>query len=169
MRAAAAAFDGTIAQARERMANAVFPGGKPPKQTAPQPSVQEKIRAAKAKGVDVPPPADPKTQLEGYIWMNSMDALTAGAGRQDVRAGVLHLLATIDRVTVEAQTYEGRDVLVLTSALFYPNTYREQLTVDAHTGMPIRFTGGDVGKPPSVTVTYTVTRVRMADLRAQQP
>ena len=32
------------------------------------------------------------------VWMGSMDALIAGAGRADVRAGVMKLLATIPKV-----------------------------------------------------------------------
>ena len=37
---------------------------------------------------------------DNHVWVGSMDALLAGAGRKDVRAGVMTLLATIDAVTV---------------------------------------------------------------------
>jgi hypothetical protein len=92
-----------------------------------------------------------------------MDALSAGAGRPAVRAGVLHLLATIDSITVTEATDRGRAVLVLTCALPL-GTYTESLTVDANTGMPIRFVGADRGKAPSVTITYDVSRVTVADI-----
>ncbi len=49
---------------------------------------------------------------DNHVWVGSMDALLAGAGRKDVRAGVMTLLATIDAVTVTA---EG-DRLKLTSS-----------------------------------------------------
>ena len=36
--------------------------------------------------------------------------------------------------------------------------------IDADTGMPIRFIGGDQGQTPSVVVDYQVTRVTTADI-----
>ena len=103
-------------------------------------------------------------QLENRLWGNAMDALNAGAARPAVRAGVLHLLATVDSVTVAKAEDGGRDVLVLTAALPGEDAYAERLTIDAATGMPLRFTGGEPGRAPSVTVTYDVSRVSVADV-----
>jgi len=69
-----------------------------------------------------------------------MDALLAGAGRKDVRAGVMTLVATIDAVTV---TDEGNR-LKLTNTDF--GNYAENLYVDAETGVPQKFVGGEPGK-----------------------
>ena len=168
--AAEAAFKGPIDQARERMGNAAFPNGAPPAKTVDastgaQETLQQKQRAAAAKGqpTDVKP-TTPEQQLENRIWDNSMDALSAGAGRPAVRAGVLHLLATVGSVTVTKASDGGRDVLVLTCALPVGGHYAESLTVDASSGMPIRFVGGREGKAPSVTITYNVSRVTVADI-----
>jgi hypothetical protein len=153
--AAISANHGSIARARERMAEAgIVRGGG---DAAPAPAA---ARDKAFPDAEQYPPADPKTQLEGAIWSHSLDALIAGAGRPDVRAGVLRLLDSIDRVSVRAGTLAGRPVLTLTAALFVPDGYQEQLVIDASTGKPLRFHGGMAGEPPSVTITYEVKRVR---------
>jgi hypothetical protein len=43
--------------------------------------------------------------------------------------------------------------------------YQEAITINADTGIPLGFVGGPAGKV-SVTVTYAVTRVKLADIAA---
>jgi hypothetical protein len=80
-----------------------------------------------------------------------------------VRAGVLRLLSTIDVVSVEHTITDGRPTLDIRSHVF-PDGYEERLIIDADTGMPIRFIGGDPGQAPGVVVDYQVTRVTTADI-----
>ena len=94
---------------------------------------------------------------DNHVWVGSMDALLAGAGRKDVRAGVMTLLATIDAVTV---TDEG-ELLKLTNTDF--GNYAENLYVDAETGVPQKFVGGEPGKAPSVVIDYEIKRVTAAN------
>ena len=163
--AATAANDLPLDEARDRMAIAALdPGAKPA-----TPDHADAVAAAKATKrklgltTDVPP-ADAETLKNGNIWTNSMDALIAGAGRPAVRAGVLRLLASIPEVTVTETTVDGRQVFDLRARLFVPPRYQERLLVDAETGVPVRFIGGNVGQAPSVVVTYGVSRVTAADL-----
>jgi hypothetical protein len=106
----------------------------------------------------------PEQHTNGMIWTNCLDALIAGAGRPDVRAGVLRPLSTIDAVTVERTTTDGRPTLDIRSHTF-ADGYEERLVIDAETGMPIQFVGSDPGQsPPGVVVDYQVTRVNTADI-----
>ena len=93
------------------------------------------------------------------VWMGSMDALIAGAGRADVRAGVMKLLATIPKVGVE----QGDGVLSIRNADF-PDGYVETLIVDDRTGVLRTMIGGDAGQKPSVVVEYEITRVTARDV-----
>lgn len=146
VQAATAALSGTIEAARNRMAHAAeLPGSAPSRSAGEQ-----------KKGTST---VDATTSFENSIWSNCMDALSAGASDPKVRAGVLHLLASIDRVTVARTTLDGRAALRLTSTVF-PDGYTEVLTVDASTGMPIRFVGAQNGTP-QVTVTYAVARTTL--------
>ena len=88
-----------------------------------------------------------------------MDALIAGAGRADVRAGVMKLLAAMPEVKVEP----GDGVLRLRMTDF-PDGYEETLVVDDATGVIREMVGGTHGKRPSVVVTYDVRRVTAADV-----
>jgi hypothetical protein len=106
---------------------------------------------------------DPRATDDNHIWGSSFDALIAGAGRPDVRAGVLKVIATIPSVTVTPATTGGRDELALSAAVF-GDAYRETLWIDAKTGVPLRFAAGYPGKAPSGTITYTVSRVTAADI-----
>jgi hypothetical protein len=117
--AAVAATTLPIDQARLRMANAAFPDGKAPSEA----ELDRQARAAQADrakaGVKVDhsplPPATPEAILNGEIWSNSLDALQAGAGKPEVRAGVLDLLATIPGVQVRHTTTDGKAALELDS------------------------------------------------------
>ncbi len=164
--AAVAALDAPLATARETMANATFD---PNADMAALTAQGEKTAAAKIaalKNAGVTPEVHhltPEQHTNGMIWTNCLDALIAGAGRPDVRAGVLRLLSTIDVVSVEHTITDGRPTLDIRSHVF-PDGYEERLIVDADTGMPIRFIGGDQGQAPSVVVDYQVTRVTTADI-----
>jgi len=154
--AAIAALDLPIGQARTRMADAAQDPNTPPA----DPSADE--LAAKEKGRTIKP-IDPAVHLENMVWSNSLEALVSGSGRPEVRAGVLRLLAGSKLVAVAKGEHAGRPTLVITSRAF-PDDYQEQLTIDARTGVPIDFTGRTVGQPPSVTISYQVSRVTVADL-----
>ncbi len=150
--AAKAAIDLPAAKARERMIAATWaPAGEPAVQAPP------KKRPA-AKG-PTPTPAPQIVIDNNRVWMGSMDALIAGAGRADVRAGVMKLLATIPKVGVE----QGDGVLSVRNADF-PDGYVETLIVDDRTGVLRTMIGGDAGQEPSVVVEYEITRVTARDV-----
>ncbi|HEY3613610.1 MAG TPA: hypothetical protein VGK92_07895 [Gaiellales bacterium] len=124
--------------------------------------------AARAKLVQegkIPPahtPLTPEEHTNGMIWSNALQAMLAGGSRPDVRAGVLKLLATIPAVTVTPGTSDGHATLELNGPVL--SGYAEHLVIDAESGLPLHLTGGDVGKAPTVVVTYTVTRVTAAEI-----
>jgi hypothetical protein len=122
------------------------------------PKSRKKLQAALSK-----PPADPRVLEDGNIWTNSLDVLIAGAGRPDVRAGVLRLFGTIPEIDVTRTTVAGHDALDLVAHVF-GDGYQEELEIDANTGTPLRFTGRYPGQVPSVVVTYDVSRVNVADI-----
>ena len=155
--AAVAALELPPAEARARMITATFDGHEPPKD-APQPAA---ALAEKRKNADVGDikPASQKTMDENRIWIGAMDAVIAGAGRSDVRAGVLKLLATVDTIRVR----EEGDTLSLTATDF-GDGYEETIVVDAHTGVITTMTGGYPGKEPSVVVTYEIKRVEAREI-----
>lgn len=171
--AAKYAVNGDLTTAREMMANAPFPGGV-------QPSIQTQLAQAKAqepflkaKGINLPTPtaasiaAHEKSSMDNYIWMDSIDAFSAGAGNPQVRAGVLRILSTLPEVTVTNTTTNGLPTLTVTAtAPALPANYQEALTIDAATGVPVAFAGGTPGQVPSVTVAYQISRVTMSDMSA---
>lgn len=108
-------------------------------------------------------PISRRAQEDNEVWENSLDALIAGAGDPLVRAGILRILSTMSEVKVAQATLDGQPALTITAtAPALPSDYQEQLTINADTGVPIRFTGGTPGRPPGVTVTYRVSRVTVA-------
>jgi hypothetical protein len=105
--------------------------------------------------------------IDNYLWANSLDALTAGAGNPQVRVGVLRLLSTLPEVTVTNTTTDGQPTLTLTAGRpAFPGNYHEALTINASTGVPVAFAGGIPGQKPDVTVTYQVFRVTLAAIAA---
>jgi hypothetical protein len=137
-----------------------------------------------------PPPAWLKAQLknisagglqiDNYVWEGSEDALVAGSGNPQVRAGVLRLVSVLPGINVTRGTVDGQPTLTLTagpaelglSAIDKANPklatgapYEEATTINADTGIPLKFVGGPAGKPDT-TVTYVVTRVKLADIAA---
>ena len=171
--AANAALNGPIDTARQQMSVAAYAPGTTPMsatltkaQLAAMPGVLrqkfEQIQADEAAQHIV----SEMSQADGMIWDNSMDALQAGAGDPDVRAGVLKLLATIPQITVTPGTLSGQPTLNLTAQLLKSNSgiYDEDLVINANTGIPVEFIGGNVGQTPGVTVYYSISRVTMASI-----
>ncbi|HEX3617008.1 MAG TPA: hypothetical protein VHU61_10750 [Solirubrobacteraceae bacterium] len=101
---------------------------------------------------------------DGMIWDNGMDALLAGAGNPQVRAGVLKLYAAIPQISTSDGTLNGKPTLDVTASLLSSNSglYQEQLVLDANTGVPLEMIGGNKGQAPTVTVYYTVSRTTIA-------
>ena len=119
-------------------------------------------------------------QIDNYVWENCEDALIAGSGNPQVRAGVLRLVSALPGITVTHGTVDGQPTLTLTAgAAEFGNAgtdkanpkaetgpaYQEAITINADTGIPLGFVGGPAGKA-AVTVTYVVTRVKLADIAA---
>ena len=48
---------------------------------------------------------------DNRIWITAIDALGAAYGRPDVLAGMLNVLATVNGMTVESGSYNGKSVL----------------------------------------------------------
>ncbi len=155
---AAASDSGVPVQtALERAAASTLAPGVP--QAPPAAQAAERAAILKAKGVTDPsPPASAQEIADNRVWIACIDALQAAAGRTDVRAGALRLLAAVTSVTVETTTVAGRPALVVSSTGF-PDGYREQLAMDPDTGIPFRFEGGTPGEEPSVVVDYAISRV----------
>ena len=131
--------------------------------------------------------ADP--QIDDYIWENSEDALIAGSGNPQVRAGVLRLLSLLPDINVTRGSADGQPTLTIThttnaaelkraamAALGHPNgkanpktatgpDYQEAITVNADTGVPLRIATGPAGQVTGI-VSYVVTRVNLADIAA---
>jgi hypothetical protein len=119
-------------------------------------------------------------QIDNYVWENCEDALVAGSGKPQVRAGVLRLVSALPGITVTHGTADGQPTLTLTAGageLGFAGTdeadpkagagpaYQEAITINADTGIPLEFVGGPAGQT-AVTVTYVVTRVTLADIAA---
>jgi hypothetical protein len=119
-------------------------------------------------------------QIDNYVWENCEDALVAGSGNPQVRAGVLRLVSALPGITVTHGTADGQPALTLTAGaaeVGYAGidqanpkadtgpAYQEAITINADTGIPLGFAGGPAGKV-AVTVTYVVTRVNLADIAA---
>lgn len=103
--------------------------------------------------------------FDNWVWEDSQDALIAGSGDPQVRAGVLRILATLPNVTVTNGTSAGQPTLVLTAGMSELGAgYTEQMTINADTGVPIQFVGGSAGEAPAATVDYTVSRVTLSSL-----
>ena len=127
----------------------------------------------RAKHAKIPIPVHPPTAaqraatMDNEIWENSLDALQAGAGQPEVRAGVLRLLSTLPEVTVRSTNVNGAAMLTLTAtAPAMPANYQETLTINGTTGVPVNFAGGVPGHRPDTTSTYRVSRVTVAAILA---
>jgi hypothetical protein len=174
--AARYAASGNLTTARERMINATPNswglGLSPAQQQAIWNKSISKLRAKfEANGIKTLPkrPTGKALQddLNNYVWNNSVDALSAGAGNPQIRAGVLRLLSTIPDVTVANSRTGGQPTLTLTAgpALFGGST-EEVLTINAKTGMPVKSVVPGRGDVASSVDTYRVIRVTLADIKA---
>jgi hypothetical protein len=120
------------------------------------------------------------TQIDNYIWENSEDALVAGSGNPQVRAGVLRLVSALPDITVTKGTLNGQPTLTFTAGKAEVGTTgvdkknpkaevgpanHEAITINANTGIPLEFATGPTGKI-TVGLTYVVTRVSLADIKA---
>jgi hypothetical protein len=119
-------------------------------------------------------------QIDNYVWEDCEDALVAGSGNPQVRAGVLRLVSALPDITVTRGTVDGQPTLTLTAGaaeVGYAGinktnpkapagpAYQEAITINADTGIPLEVVGGPAGQP-GVTVSYVVTRVTLADIAA---
>jgi hypothetical protein len=117
-------------------------------------------------------------QIDNYVWENCEDALVAGSGNPQVRAGVLRLVAALPDITVTDGTVDGQPTLTLTAGAAELGrvgidkanpkaetgpAYQEAITINADTGVPLEVASGPAGKVAGI-VTYVVTRVKLADI-----
>ena len=118
-------------------------------------------------------PANPPTgktlrgYVDNYVWNNSVNALSSGAGDPRVRAGVLRLLSTISGVTVAHSTTSGQPTLTLTAGPeVFDGSGEQVLTVNAKTGMPVKSVFPAEGNVPLDVQTFQVSRVSLAGIEA---
>ncbi len=169
--AAKEAANGNVQQGALDMANAPAPNGRyritSITDTTPTPA---ETAAAKAKAKLLGQPLSAVTNFDNWTWEDSQDALIAGAGDPQVRAGVLQILAILPGVTVTHGTAsDGQPTLVLTAGAREVGAgYQEQLTINADTGMPIGFVGGSPSGTPSTQVDYQVARGTLSNVAAGQ-
>ncbi|MEU4399269.1 hypothetical protein [Micromonospora orduensis] len=172
LKAAAAAADSSPADGRTQMLKAAkdpLVGLDP----AAQKTEWDKQQAAaqviiKQKGGNVKPkPYSPQAvqrHFDNALWTYSTQALSAGDGNTQVRAGVLRLLSTISGVSVKDSTTHGKATLTITAG---PEVFggegSEVLTIDAKTGMLVKDVSTVPGLPQAFT-TYESSRVTKADL-----
>ncbi len=174
--AAEYAASGNLVTADQRMAYAPFSDGRPPAETAAQRAQDAQIVARKLAASGKTDPsllqrikAGAGTfNADNYIWMDSQQALQAGAGNPQVRAGVLRILSTLPGITVTRTDVGGRAALAITASgePDLPANYHETITIDASTGIPVSLVGATNGAAPAVTVTYHVSRVTVSDIEA---
>jgi hypothetical protein len=119
-------------------------------------------------------------QIDNYVWENSEDALIAGSGNPQVRAGVLRLVSALPDINVTRGTVDGHPTLTLTAGaaelgrvgvdkanpkIATGPAYEEAITINANTGTPLGLASGPAGKV-TPSITYVVTRVNLADIAA---
>jgi hypothetical protein len=119
-------------------------------------------------------------QIDNYVWENCEDALIAGSGNPQVRAGVLRLASALPGVAVATGTTDGQPTLTLTAGAGEVGdtginkgnpkapagpAYQEAITINADTGIPLQIAMGSAGKVTG-TVSYVVTRANLADIAA---
>jgi hypothetical protein len=149
--AALFAVHGNITTARTRMAAAGFAPGITPRKVA----------------VPGGPRLSAQQQADNEIWSNCLDALTAGAANEQVRVGVLRLLATLPQVHVTNTVTDGKPSLTLDEAFAAPaGRTQDILVINAGTGLPIvTMTRQPKGELTGVTY-YHATRVTLANIAA---
>ncbi|MFD6680024.1 hypothetical protein [Micromonospora parva] len=172
LKAAVAAADSSPADGRTQMLKAAkdpLVGLDPAAQKAVWDKQQADVQVIiKQKGGNAEPkPYSPQAvqrHFDNALWTFSTQALSAGDGNTQVRAGVLRLLSTISAVSVKNSTTHGKATLTITAG---PEVFggegSEVLTIDATTGMLVKDVSTVPGLPPAST-TYESSRVTKADL-----
>ncbi|MGV9214319.1 hypothetical protein ACTFTM_20880 [Micromonospora sp. RB23] len=172
LKAAAAAADSSPTDGRTQMLKAAkdpLVGLDPTAQKTMWDKQQAKAQVIiKQKGGNAKPkPYSPQAverHFDNALWTYSTEALSAGDGNTQIRAGVLRLLSTISAVTVQNSTTHGRATLTITAG---PEVFggegSEVLIIDATTGMLVKDVSTVPGLPLAST-TYESSRVTTADL-----
>jgi len=172
LKAAVAAADQSPADGRTNMLKAAkdrLVGLDPAAQKAEWDKQQADAQVIiKQKGGNAKPkPYSPEAverHFDNALWTYSTEALSAGDGNTQVRAGVLRLLSTIDAVSVKDSTTNGKATLTITAG---PEVFGgeggEVLTIDAKNGMLVKSVSTVPGLPKATT-TYESSRVTTADL-----
>jgi hypothetical protein len=124
------------------------------------------------------------TQIDDYIWVNNEDALIAGSGNPQVRAGVLRLVSLLPGISLTRGKADGQPALTLTQTTDPAQLKRaatgkaklkidtgpasqEAITINADTGIPLQIADTQAGKITG-TISYVVTRVNLADIAARK-
>jgi hypothetical protein len=172
LKAAVAAADSSPADGRTLMLKAAkdrLVGLDPAAQKAEWDKQQAAAQVIiKQKGATIKPkPYSPKAvqrHFDNALWTYSTEALSAGDGNTQVRAGVLRVLSTIDAVSVKKSTTKGKATLTITAG---PEVFGgeggEVLTIDAKNGMLVKDVSTVPGLPRAFT-TYESSRVTTARL-----
>jgi len=172
LKAAVAAADSSPADGRTQMLKAAedrLVGLAPAAQKAEWDKEQAAAQVIiKQKGGNAKPkPYSPEAvqqHFDNALWTYSTEALSAGDGNTQVRAGVLRLLSTISAVSVKNSTTDGKATLTITAG---PEVFggegSEVLTIDAKTGMLVKDVSTVPGLPEATT-TYESSRVTTAHL-----
>ena len=80
---------------------------------------------------------------------------------------MLRLLSTVSGVIVTHGTLDGQPTLIVgdvTPGVNGNGTSEGAMTLNASTGVPLKYTDGPVGQTPDTTTTYKVSRVTVADI-----
>jgi hypothetical protein len=126
---------------------------------------EQVLKANPGVGTDASAGKNAQDVTDSAIWNASVDALTAGAGNSQVRAGVLRLLATVPGITVTKSTTGGETTLTLSaSSAVLDGGTPEVLTIDSATGAPVEFSAAAGEGMQAATATYKVSRVTLADV-----
>jgi hypothetical protein len=128
-------------------------------------------RMAQASGATGPIRSD---VIDNAIWENAIQAVIAGVGNLQVRAGFLRIVSTLPEISVKNTTTDGQPALALTAGqeMFAPNlpaktsNHEETLTINAQTGRPIMVAGGAPGATPDSVESYQISRVTLSDVAA---
>ncbi|WP_146247346.1 hypothetical protein [Micromonospora arborensis] len=172
LKAAVAAADSSPADGRTQMLKAAkdpLVGLDPAAQKAEWDKQQAAAQVIiKQKGGNAEPkPYSPQAverHFDNALWTFSTQALSAGDGNTQVRAGVLRLLSTISAVSVKNSTTQGKATLTITAGPeVFDGVASEVLTIDAETGMLVKDVSTVPGTPQAST-TYESSRVTKADL-----
>jgi hypothetical protein len=124
---------------------------------------QKKLLIDQSSAAAAKPTAEQaKAQRENLVWTTALSTLQLAGGRPDVRAGALKAMSAVGARTTKT-VFDGHAALQIVMNVG-DDGYEEALTIDADTGVPLHFVGGDPGRAPGTESTYEVTRVSASDL-----